>query len=87
MADQFATYRSGLDSPAFDAFEITPSNSVDLPQVARALYIGDGGDVKIKTAGGTDVTFAGVPSGSILPVRAVRVYDTGTDANDIVGLV
>ena len=44
------------------------------------LYVGSGGDVDVVTAGGDTVTFAGVQSGSFLPVHVVRVL-TGTSAN------
>ena len=49
------------------------------------LYIGSGGDVDVVTAGGDTVTFAGVQSGSFLPVHVVRVL-TGTSANKIIAL-
>jgi hypothetical protein len=52
----------------------------------RALYIGGAGDVKIDAEGGGTVTFVGAQAGSIIPVRAVRVYSTGTDATDIVAI-
>jgi hypothetical protein len=49
------------------------------------LYVGSGGDVDVVTAGGDTVTFAGVQSGSFLPVHVVRVL-TGTSANKIIAL-
>lgn len=49
------------------------------------LYIGTGGTVKVRTAGGNDITFSNVQDGSILPVLVDKVYDTGTtDADNIV---
>ena len=86
MADQFETNASGLDSPAKHAAEVTPSDSTDLTTFARALYIGGAGDVKIDTVAGETVTFVGITAGSILPVRAARVYATGTSATSIVAL-
>jgi hypothetical protein len=71
--------------PGYDAAEVTPSDTAHLGNV-RALYVGVGGDVKIDTEGGSTVTFVGVLPGSIIPVRAVRVYATGTDATDIVAI-
>lgn len=49
------------------------------------LYVGGGGNVGVVTAGGDTVTFAGVQSGSFLPVHVVRVLTT-TSANKIIAL-
>lgn len=75
-----------LSDPKGGAFEITPSDSADLAQGAVALYIGGEGDVKLTTSLGQTVTFVSVGAGSILPVRTKRVYASGTDATNIVGL-
>lgn len=71
--------------PAIDAEEVTASDTA--PVAYRALYVGGSGDVKIKTANGSAVTFSNVVAGQILPVRATLVYSTGTTATDIVGLL
>jgi hypothetical protein len=86
MSDNFATYYTELNSPAQDAFVVSPSNSANLTYFSRALYIGGGGNVAITTVKGTNVTFANVAGGSILPVRAQKVLSTGTTATLIVGL-
>ena len=86
MADMFETYSSGLESPAARAAAITPSNETDLTVAARGLYIGGAGAVTLITTGGDEVTFSGLPAGTILPVRTARVKVTGTDATGIVGL-
>lgn len=70
--------------PGFDAAAVTPSDTAEVD--ARALYIGSGGNVKIKTPGGKIVPFANVPSGFILPMNAKIVYDTDTTATDIVAI-
>jgi hypothetical protein len=49
------------------------------------LYVGGTGDIKIDTPNGDTVTFSAVPVG-IFPVRANRVYSTGTTATNIVAL-
>lgn len=73
--------------PAWDVSAVTPNDSTDLPDgPCRGLYIGTSGDVKLTpAAGSTAVVFVGVPVG-VLPVAASRVYDTGTDADDILAL-
>ena len=87
MADQFANYTSGLDSPARQAFAIgTAAYGTALSTTTRALYVGTGGTVVAEMAGGNTVTFAGVQDGSILPIR-VTALGTATTATGIVGLV
>ena len=86
MADNFESHADGLGSPAKSAAAVTPADGADLGTVARSLYVGGGGDVKVDMAGSGTVTFVAVPAGSILPVRAKRVYATGTTATNIVAL-
>ncbi len=85
MADAFKDYRRTLDGPADNAVLLTTSNTVDLVNVARSLYIGVSGDVKVITTGGDTVVFTAVPVG-ILPVRVTRVFATLTTATNIVAL-
>ena len=72
-------------NPADGAAAVTPNDGADLAHVARALYVGSTGDIKIDTPNGDTVTFSAVPVG-IFPVRANRVYSTGTTATNIVAL-
>jgi hypothetical protein len=72
--------------PADNAAAVTPNDGVDLTNIARALYIGTGGDVKITTAGGDTVTLNDVQGGSILPIRTKRVFSTGTTASNMVAI-
>jgi hypothetical protein len=53
------------------------------------LYVGDvseGTRLKVRTAGGDDVTFTGIVAGSFIPVQVIRVFSTGTDVDDIIAL-
>lgn len=87
MADAFSSNEAGLDSPAFNAAAVTPNDSTDLTNTARALYIGGAGDVVVDMVGsGSTITFAGLAAGTILPVRAARVRSTSTTATNIVAL-
>lgn len=83
-SDPFKNLGVGRQSPAMSAFEVTPNDDADLPTIVRALYVGVPGDVKVTTARGSVVTFAGLSG--VLPVSVRRVWDTGTDADAIVGL-
>ena len=75
--NSIAPVRSGVD--------VTPDNSNDLSQHARALYVGVSGDVKVDTVEGDTLTFVGVPIG-FFPVSVKRVYATGTTATNIIAL-
>ena len=86
MADEFGAVPTVLDSPVRHAVDVTPSDSTDLDFVARALYIGVSGDVKVTTVAGDDVTFKNAVAGSYLPVCAKRVWDTGTVATYIIAM-
>lgn len=68
------------------AFAVTPSDTVNFTDPARALYIGGAGTAVVITEAGETVTFAGLLAGSILPVQARRVNATSTTATSIVGL-
>ena len=71
---------------ATTALAITRHDTTVQPKFA-AIYVGVGGDVKVKDAAGTTVTFKNVPTGSILPLANVElVYLTDTSATDLVGL-
>lgn len=87
MTDLYARHQPGLDSPAFRAAAVTPSDSADLAIASRALYVGGNGDISLILVGDTNpVTLAGVPAGSVLPLRVRRIRQTGTTATAIVAL-
>lgn len=77
-----------LDWSARSLIAVTPDDGVELAKVTKALYIGTAGNVSIRAADdASSVTFVGVPAGTILPVRARQVYNSGTTAGSIVALV
>lgn len=72
---------------------VTPSDTDNIPYVGYptetwpcVLYSGFGGDIRVLTAGGDDVTFFTVPPGTVLPIQVIRVFSSGTSANGIVAL-
>lgn len=85
VADIWDGRGQSVDSPAKRAFAITLSDS-DQSIATRAIYVGSGGDIKVDTVDGDTVTFTAVPQGTILPIRARRVYSTGTTASSLVGM-
>ncbi len=73
-------------SSAADHEAVTKSDSTVYDPPFRALFIGTGGDVAIKSKKGTSVTYKNLPDGSTLMVSGIQVLSTGTDASDIVAL-
>ena len=73
-------------SPIRAGKTVTPSDTVDLPDAVRALYIGVAGNLAIETVDGSDLTFIAVTAGSIYPFKAKKVKSTGTTASSIVAI-
>jgi hypothetical protein len=77
------------------ASAVVASDTLDIPSISSengrgnngcVLYVGAGGDLRVLTVGGDDVTFTAFPSGSFLPVNVLRVFSTNTTATGIVAL-
>lgn len=76
----------GIGEPATNGFAVTPDDVSDLPAQTRALYVGGAGNVRVTLRNGDVLTFVGATAGSYHPIRASRVWSTGTTATSIVGL-
>lgn len=86
-SDSFAQFSDSVVAPACAPFAVVPSDSVPLPLVPKALYVGTAGDLVLRGVAGTsDVTFRNVAAGQVIDVRAGFVRATGTTAADIVAL-
>lgn len=86
--DPYASHGRSPGAPARRAAPVTPSDTVDLPTWAKALYLGEAGDVRLIPAGAegdTAVTLSNHPVG-YLPVQTRRVLATGTTAAGVVAL-
>jgi hypothetical protein len=87
MADPFAGAVDSVIAPATKAVAVVPHDSDALGDIPKALFIGTGGHLVLRGAGGgADVTFRNIADGTVLPVRAQFVRATGTTAADIVAL-
>ena len=71
--------------PAVTLIDVTPDDGTDLPVVTVALNVATPGTVRVTTADGStsDVT---IHPGHVFPIRARRVWLTGTSATGIRGL-
>lgn len=89
MPDRYGKEYGVLDSVCFDGFAITPNDSTVFSQPTRAIYVGSGGNLTVQMVGydnsNTILTFTNLFSGTILPIRAQRVYTT-TTATNLVGM-
>jgi hypothetical protein len=83
---------------ALRAAAVTPSDTANIPNVALqsgdpvesssacSLFVGTGGTLVVRTAGGDDVTLLNIADGTFLPIQVVRVFATGTTAAGILAL-
>lgn len=61
-----------------------PLNDDNLYRPTAGVYVGGAGDLKVRLAGDSaDVTFSNLGDGQVLPVRAVKLYKTGSTVNDV----
>jgi hypothetical protein len=83
---QYGSPAITLDDPPANAAAVTPNDSADLTNTTRMIYVGGAGAVALITKGGHTVTFAAVPVGTTLRVRANRILATGTTATNLLAL-
>lgn len=87
MADEFSTFGDLPINPARNATAVTPHDSNALANVSKALYVGGAGNIACRLVDdSSDVTFSGIPVGTILPIRVTHVRSTSTTATNIVNL-
>lgn len=77
---------SVLSAPFAKFIAVTKSDTINFFEMTRSLYIGGAGDVTVLGMDGNPVTFSAVPAGTILPIRVLRVYATGSTATNIVAM-
>jgi hypothetical protein len=89
MADQsYGNIADALNAmtPADSAFAVTPNDDDDLSVVTRGVFIGGAGNLKVTLSSGDTVTFTDIAKGFVHPIRAKRIFSTGTTATNILGL-
>ena len=85
MPDAFADRHRRPTDPAVTVFDITPNDSADLAHVTVALNVATPGTVRVTTVDGSTADLT-VNPGQAFPVRARRVWQTGTTATGLRGL-
>lgn len=85
MPDAFANRTRTPADPAIRVFSIIPDDAADLPHATVALNVATPGRVRVTTIDGStgDVE---IHPGHAFPIRARRVWLTGTTATGIRGL-
>lgn len=83
MSDKFKNYTPGVRDPIQSATVVSPNDSVDLPVVSRAIYIGSTGDLHVTLLSGEVITFKNMLAGWHR-IRVSRIWSTNTTASDIV---
>ncbi|MDP1026406.1 hypothetical protein Q5H91_04210 [Sphingomonas sp. KR1UV-12] len=91
MADPFNGVFSGVSDPGERASVVVPSDTTDLTETPKSIYVGTGGDIAMigdnEATGAAPVIWRNVPSGACLPFRPRRIRATGTTASDIVAIL
>lgn len=85
MTDKFQGYTEGLNSPPSNILTLTPNDGTDLPAVIRCINAATSGSVRVTTING-DTGTVYIAAGVTFPIRANRVWATGTTASGLVGL-
>lgn len=79
-----------LDSPPKNHVAVVPHDTTNLTHLARAVYVGVGGDVSVEMLGvdgnPLSLVYKNVPSGSYLLGRIRRVNSTGTNATNMIAV-
>ncbi len=83
IIDDFKGQAPSVSGPLDSAEEITPSDSLELPRISRALWIGVAGDVRVTMRSGHVVTFENLPVGWH-PIRVRQIWATGTTADSLI---
>lgn len=75
-----------LQAPLESGETITPHATNEFSAISRGIWVGVGGNIAIKPMSGADFTLVGVPSGTLLPIRALAVRLAGTTASSLIAL-
>lgn len=83
--DKFAGISSNPSFPSTSVAEVTPDDESDLAAITLAINVATPGSVKITAQDGT-VARISISPGAPFPIRARRIWATGTTATGITAL-
>lgn len=86
MQDDFHDFAPSLSDPPSRGETLMPSDTDNQAFITRALYVGGGGDVRLRLASGDEIILAMAQGGALYPLRVAQVLATGTTATDLIGL-
>ena len=86
MPSDFGTRHRRPTDPAIRVLEITPDDGADLAEIVSAINVATPGVVRVTTEDGTTSDVM-VHPGDAFPLRVRRVWQTGTTATGLRGLV
>ncbi|MEL6411284.1 MAG: hypothetical protein AAFQ38_12880 [Pseudomonadota bacterium] len=84
MQEIWRAWTRNPHDPLVGGFEITPDDGADLPNRVRAINVTTSGIVRVTMLDGSIVPWH-VTAGIAFPVRATKVWATGTTAAGIRG--
>jgi hypothetical protein len=84
--DDYSAYQVAPGGACRHAAAVSPSDTVDLTDVSRALFVGGAGNLTVIMQDGTTAVFTAVIAGQVLPIQASRVKATGTTATSITAM-
>jgi hypothetical protein len=70
--------------PMYPGDAATFTNSDTARFSPSIIWVGTAGVIRVRTAEGTDITFTGAQSGTVLPVQVISVFNTTTTATNLV---
>ena len=83
IGEENLTLNANIFTGAVDGYIIYSQNTKNEGCV---LYIGTGGNVRVLTHGGDDVTFVNLLGGTFVPVQILKVFESGTTCTSILAL-
>lgn len=87
IPDLFRKYIAGRTDTAKKSLTVTPSDSTDLPERARAIYVGVTGNVSIVDPYGNTAVYFAVPAGFQINAEVDRINATGTTATNLIAMI
>jgi hypothetical protein len=72
-----------VDTMTREPFDIVPNDSANLSRIASGIYVGTGGELHFTDEAGVEHTLTVVAGWH--PMRVIKVFATGTTADDMMG--